>query len=428
MSFIEELRWRGMLQDMTPGIEEHLEKEISSGYIGFDPTAASLHIGNLVQIMFLVHFQRAGHKPVALVGGATGMIGDPSGKSKERNLLNEEQLQKNVKGVKRQLEKFLDFDKGASSAELVNNYDWFKEMDLISFLRDTGKHLTVSYMLAKESVQSRLETGISFTEFGYQLIQAYDFFHLNDSKGVKVQMGGSDQWGNITAGTELIRRKSGGEAFAITCPLLTRSDGSKFGKTAEGDNIWLDAKMTSAYKFYQFWLNASDEEAQRYNRIFSLKRKKDIETLEVEHLEAPHLRALQKSLAEELTVWVHGEEALRRTILATNILFGKSTKDDLLELSEEDIIEIFAGVPQFLISRSDLADGVNVVDLLAGHTSILPSKGEARKLIKGNGLSINKEKIQSADLIVEQSQLLNSQYLLVQKGKKNYFLIKIETD
>lgn len=418
-AFIEELKWRGMIHDVMPGTDEALNTLGQYGYVGFDPTAESLHIGNLVPIMLLTHFQRAGHRPIALVGGATGMVGDPSGKKAERQLLSEEVLQRNIAGVKAQLEKFLDFE-GDNAAQIVNNYDWFKDFTLLDFLRDVGKHLTINYMMAKDSVKSRLESGLSFTEFSYQLIQGYDFYHLKKEKDCILQMGGSDQWGNITAGTELIRRMDAGEAFALTCPLITKADGSKFGKS-EGGNIWLDPNMTSPYKFYQYWLNAADEDVPKWMRIFSLKSREEIEALEAEHAEAPHRRVLQTALAEELTARVHSKEELEKAISASQILFGKSTKEALVSLDEDTLLSVFEGVPQFEVERSVLA-GLNVVDLLAEKTEIFASKGEARRMLKSNAVSLNKEKV-AESVAVTADDLLNDRYLLVQKGKKNYYLI-----
>lgn len=423
--FVEELKWRGMLHDMMPGTDEQLTKEITSGYIGFDPTADSLHIGNLVQIMILVHFQRAGHKPVALVGGATGMVGDPSGKSVERNLLSEDILNHNLNCVRAQLEKFLDFDCGDNSAEIVNNYDWFKGFKFLDFIRDVGKHITVSYMLAKDSVKNRLESGLSFTEFSYQLVQGYDFYVLNRDKNCKIQMGGSDQWGNIVTGTELIRRKGGGEAYALTTPLITKADGSKFGKTESG-SVWLDAQRTSPYKFYQYWINVSDEDVKNYIRIFTIKSKEEIETLEKEHESVPHLRVLQKALAEDITTRVHGKEELDNAISASQILFGKSVKEELQTLNEDTLLSVLEGVPQVNLSSDVLSKVENVTDFLSTATNgeIFQSKGEARKMIQGGGVSINKEKLESFEQPFEFA-LLHNKYLLVQKGKKNYYLVSI---
>ena len=421
-NFIEELQWRGMIHDIMPGTEEALLKKSSSGYIGFDPTADSLHIGSLVQIMTLVHFQKAGHKPFALVGGATGMVGDPSGKSQERNLLDHETLQHNVACVKAQLEKFLDFE-GANAAEMVNNIDWFQNMSFLEFIRDVGKHISVNYMMAKDSVKSRLETGMSFTEFSYQLVQGYDFYYLNQHKGCIVQLGGSDQWGNIVTGTELIRRKGGGEAYAVTTPLIKKADGTKFGKT-EGGNVWLDPKKTSPYQFYQYWLNAADEDAANYIRIFTLKSREEIEALEKEHAEAPHLRVLQKALAEDITIRVHSKEALQTAISASNILFGKSTSEDLKALSEEDFFSIFEGVPQAEISRAAFGEGLNIVDALSAKTGFLSSNGEARRELKANAISVNKEKVDE-QFVVGSSHLINNKYVLLGKGKKNNYILII---
>jgi tyrosyl-tRNA synthetase len=423
MNFIEELKWRGMLHDMMPGIEEQLQKECTAGYVGFDPTADSLHIGNLVPIMMLVHFQRCGHKPFALIGGATGMVGDPSGKSEERNLLDEETLQKNVAGVKKQLTHFLNFSEGDNAAELVNNYDWFKHFNFLDFIRDAGKHITVNYMLAKDSVKKRLETGLSFTEFSYQLVQGYDFFHLNKNNQVKVQMGGSDQWGNITTGTELVRRMKGGDAFAVTCPLITKADGGKFGKSESG-NIWLDRDKTSPYKFYQFWLNAADEDLPKYLRIFSLKEQAEIEAIEAEHALAPHTRIMQHALVDELTVRVHSTEDLETAKKASQILFGKSTSEDLKSLSEQNLLDVFEGVPQGTVAASELAKGISVIDFLSDHTEFLKSKGEARRALKENSIAINKEKV-NEESIITQDNLIAEKYILAQRGKKNYFLVKI---
>ncbi len=421
--FVAELTWRGMIHDKMPGVEEVLNAEMTGGYIGFDPTADSLHIGNLVQIMTLVHFQRCGHKPYALVGGATGMVGDPSGKSQERNLLDEETLQYNLSCVRKQLEKFLDFE-GDNAAEIVNNYDWFKELHFLDFIRDVGKHITVNYMMAKDSVKTRLETGLSFTEFSYQLVQGYDFYWLWRNKDVKLQLGGSDQWGNIVTGTELIRRKGQGTAFAITTPLITKADGTKFGKT-EGGNVWLDAEKTSPYKFYQYWLNASDDDVVNYIKIFSLRGAEEIEALITEHQEAPHQRLLQRTLAEEITARVHSKEALETAIKASQILFGKSTTDDLATLDEKTLLQVLEGVPQTEVPRQKLLASANVTDLLSEDTNgiVFPSKGEARRMIKGGGVSINKQKLSDPGQTVEFS-LLQDKYLLAQKGRKNYFLIK----
>jgi tyrosyl-tRNA synthetase len=402
-----------------PGTDEQLQKELTAAYIGFDPTADSLHIGSLVQIMILVHLQRCGHKPVALMGGATGMVGDPSGKSKERNMLSENVLNHNLKSVQKQMEKFLDFDCGESSAEVVNNYDWFKEFSFLEFIREVGKHIPVNYMMAKDSVKSRLETGMSFTEFSYQLVQGYDFYWLYKNKNCKVQLGGSDQWGNITTGTEIIRRKDGGNAFAITTPLIKKSDGGKFGKTEEG-NVWLDKRLTSPYKFYQFWLNSSDEDVVKYIRIFTLFSKDEIESLEKEHHEAPHLRLLQKALAQDITIRVHSQEDLDSAIKASNILFGKSTTEDLLSFDEDTFLSVFEGVPKFEVAKSDLSS--DIIDFLVEKTQVFPSKGDARRMIKSNAVSINKEKIND-DQLLSDDALIAGKYLLVQKGKKNYFIV-----
>ncbi len=424
-NFVEELKWRGMIHDIMPGTEEQLIKDKTPGYVGFDPTASSLTIGNLVTIMLLVHFQKAGHKPYALIGGATGLIGDPSGKSEERNMLSEETLLHNQACIKKQLEKFLSFDSGETAAEIVNNYDWFKDIGFISFLRDIGKHLTVNYMMSKDSVKRRLETGISFTEFSYQLLQGYDYYHLNKNKGIKLQMGGSDQWGNITAGTELIRRLGGGDAYALTCPLITKADGTKFGKSA-GQNIWLDPEMTTPYQFYQFWLNAADEDAVKWIRIFTLLSREEIEALEQEQAAAPHERPLQKALAKDITIRVHSVEDYEMALKASQILFGKSTSDDLQSINEKTLLAIFEGVPQVELSKSDFEATSSITDLLSVTTNslICSSKGEARKLITGGGISINKTKTESPDQPVDFS-LLQGKYLLVQKGKKNYYLLII---
>ena len=410
-----------MIHDIMPGTEEQFQKEMTSAYIGFDPTADSLHIGSLVQIMILVHLQRCGHQPFALMGGATGMVGDPSGKSKERNMLSEDILNHNLASVEIQLKRFLDFDCGKNSAQIVNNYDWFKDFTFLSFIREVGKHISINYMLAKDSVKSRLETGMSFTEFSYQLVQGYDFYWLYKNKNCKVQVGGSDQWGNITTGTELIRRKDGGAAFAVTTPLLKKADGGKFGKTEEG-NVWLDKKLTSPYKFYQFWLNSSDEDAKTYIRIFTLFDKEKIESLEKEHDEQPHLRILQKELAKDITIRVHSQEDYHSSITASNILFGKSTADDLLSLDEQTFLSVFDGVPQFNVKMDDL--NVSILDFLAEKTNVFQSKGEARRMISSNAVSINKQKI-NEEKTLSKGDLLSQKYLLVQKGKKNYFLINV---
>ncbi len=423
-SFIDELKWRGMLHDIMPGTEELLKKETVTGYIGFDPTSDSLGVGNLVQIMTLLHFQKAGHKPMALIGGATGMVGDPSGKSAERNLLDEKTLQHNLNCQRKQLEKFLDFNCGSQSAEIVNNYDWFKDFNFLDFIREIGKHITISYMMSKDSVQSRLESGMSFTEFSYQLVQGYDFYYLWKNKNVKLQMGGSDQWGNIVTGTELIRRKGNGEAFALTTPLIKKADGTKFGKTESG-NIWLDPKKTTPYKFYQFWLNASDEDAKNYIRIFTLLSKDEIDALEQKHAEAPHLRLLQKQLAQDITCRVHSENDYNAAVEASEILFGEGTTEALKRLTEEDLLAAFEGVPQVGISKIDLDSGINIVEFFSEKTKIFPSKGEARKMIQQGGVAINKEKLSDVQAIITSAGLLNGKYLLAQKGKKNYFLIKL---
>ena len=424
-NFIAELRWRGMIHDMMPGAEEQLGKEMTSGYIGFDPTSDSLHVGNLFQLMILKNFQLAGHKPMVLVGGATGMIGDPSGKSAERNLLDNTTLEHNVKSQQKQLEKFLDYDCGANSAETVNNYDWFKNYNALDFLRDVGKHITVNYMMAKDSVQKRLETGISFTEFSYQLIQGYDFYWLYKNKNCRIQMGGSDQWGNIVTGTELIRRMAGGEAYALTSPLVTKADGTKFGKTETG-TVWLDASKTSPYKFYQYWLNATDEDASKYIRVFTLLNKEEIEAMEAEHAAAPHLRVLQKALAKDVTTRVHGNDAVESAIETSDILFGKGTSESLKKLSPDNLSSDFEGVPQFMVSKSELQAGINVGDLLAVNTTVFPSKGELRKMVQNNGLSINKEKITDPGIMIDISHLISDRFMLVQKGKKDYYLILAE--
>ncbi|UXP34180.1 tyrosine--tRNA ligase [Reichenbachiella agarivorans] len=426
--FVEELKWRGMIHDMMPGVQEQMNKEMTAAYIGFDPTADSLHIGSLVQIMTLVHLQRAGHKPFALVGGATGMVGDPSGKSAERNLLSEDVLQKNLSGIRKQLEQFLDFDCGDNSAEVVNNYDWFKNFNFLDFIRDVGKHMSINYMMAKDSVKTRLETGMSFTEFSYQLIQGYDFYWLNQNKNCKVQLGGSDQWGNIVTGTELIRRKSQGEAeaWAITTPLIKKADGTKFGKS-EGGNVWLDKDLTSPYKFYQYWLNSSDEDSENYIKIFTLLGKEEIEQIIAEHKAAPHERKLQKTIADDITVRVHSQEDLEMAIKASGILFGKSTAEDLVSLNESTLLSVFEGVPQTTVSRAVYDAAENVTDLLseASNGVVFSSKGEARRMIQGGGVSINKTKVESPDQPVS-FDLLNNKYLLAQKGKKNYYLITVE--
>ena len=427
MNFVEELRWRGMLHDIMPGTEEELNKKMTSGYIGFDPTADSLHVGHLTQIMTLIHFQRSGHKPFALVGGATGMVGDPSGKSAERNLLSEEVLNHNVKCLEEQLKKFLDFNCGPKSAEIVNNYDWFKNFTFLDFIRDVGKHLTVNYMMAKDSVKKRLEgeTGMSFTEFSYQLVQGYDFYYLWKEKNCQVQMGGSDQWGNIVTGTELIRRKAAGNAFAITTQLIKKADGTKFGKTESGA-VWLDPAKTSPYKFYQFWLNTTDSDAKSWIRIFTLKSESEIKELEKEHDLAPHLRILQKALAEEITIRTHSFDALQTALKTSDFLFGNGSLEFLNSLSKEDVLEVFEGLPQFTLAKNEFSAGINATDLLAEKTTVFPSKGEARKMISGGGVSINKEKIADPALILTTENLINGIFLVAQKGKKNYFLIIVE--
>ena len=425
MTLIQELRWRGMIQDIMPGTEELFQKETVSGYIGFDPTSDSLHIGSLVPILLLMHLQRAGHKPYALVGGATGMVGDPSGKSEERNLLSEETLQFNLAGVKKQLTHFLNFDPSMpNAAEMVNNYDWFKDFSFLDFIREVGKHITVNYMMAKDSVKKRIEgdTGMSFTEFTYQLVQGYDFYWLYKNKNCKVQMGGSDQWGNITTGTEIIRRKMGGEAFAFTCPLITKADGGKFGKTEKG-NVWLDAAKTSPYQFYQFWLNASDEDAKKWIKIFTLLPMETIDQLLTEHEQAPQLRILQKRLAAELTTLVHSSDDLAFAIRATEILFGNATTEVLQSLNEDQLLQVMEGVPTANITLAQLSEGYDFVSLLAD-TQIFPSKGEARKMWQAGGLSINKEKINTDFTVVNTTHLLQGKYILIQKGKKNYYFIK----
>ena len=427
MNFIEELKWRGMIHDVMPGTEEQLQKEMTTGYLGIDPTADSLHIGHLVGVMMLRHLQRAGHKPIALVGGATGMIGDPSMKSQERKLLDEETLRHNQEAIKKQLSHFLDFDSDApNAAELVNNYDWMKPFAFIDFIRNVGKLITVNYMMAKDSVKKRLSgtsgEGMSFTEFSYQLIQGYDFAYLYKNKNCKLQMGGSDQWGNITTGTELIRRMYGGEAFAITCPLITKADGGKFGKTESG-NVWLDARYTSPYKFYQFWLNVSDADAEKYIKIFTMLDREEIESLIAQQQEAAHLRPLQKRLAREITVLVHGEKEYEKAVEASNILFGNATADALHKLDEATLLDVFAGVPTYEISLDELHNGIKAVELTTEKAAIFPSKSEMRKLTQGGGVMINKEKLTAFDQVIDDSYLLAGKYLIVQKGKKNYYLV-----
>ncbi|MEN9369947.1 MAG: hypothetical protein RI952_812 [Bacteroidota bacterium] len=425
-NFVAELKWRGMLHDIMPGTEEKLNEGMISGYIGFDPTADSLHVGHLVQIMTLIHFQRAGHKPYALVGGATGMVGDPSGKSQERNLLNEQELNHNVECIAAQLSKFLDFGTAANAAVMVNNYDWFKNFSFLNFIRDVGKHITVNYMMAKDSVKKRLEgdTGMSFTEFSYQLVQGYDFYYLWKNHQCLVQMGGSDQWGNIVTGTEFIRRKDAGTAFALTTQLIKKADGTKFGKT-EGGNIWLDPAKTSAYKFYQFWLNTSDEDAKSYIRIFTLLDEASILVLEKAQNEAPHLRTLQKALANDITTRVHGADALQTAINTSEFLFGNGSLAFLQGQSVDQLLSVFEGLPQFKLAKSVLANGIPIIELLASHTAIFPSKAEAKKMLQGGGVAINKEKITSEELVVSNEHLINDAFIVIQKGKKNYFLIQL---
>lgn len=429
MNFVEELQWRGMIHNIMPGTEELLSKEMISAYVGIDPTADSLHIGHLVGVMMLKHLQRSGHKPIVLVGGATGMIGDPSGKSEERNLLDEPTLRHNQECLKTQLKKLLDFDTDApNKAEMVNNYDWMKDFSFLGFIRDIGKHITVNYMMAKDSVKKRLSgeagDGMSFTEFTYQLVQGYDFLYLYQHNNCKLQMGGSDQWGNITTGTELIRRKTGGEAFALTCPLITKADGGKFGKTESG-NVWLDPARTSPYKFYQFWLNTSDADAEKYIRIFTLFTKEETETLIAEHQTAPHLRLLQKALAKDITVRIHSEADYNAAVEASEILFGKGTAEALHKLDEETLVSVFEGVPQFEINPGELQQGIGIVDLLAEKTNIFPSKGEARRMLKDGGVQVNKEKV-NEEFTASPAHLLSGKYMLVQKGKKNYYLLIVK--
>lgn len=429
MNFVEELRWRGMIHDIMPGTEEYLSKALGTAYVGIDPTADSLHIGHLVGVMMLKHFQRCGHKPLALVGGATGMIGDPSGKSQERNLLDEAALRHNQECLKNQLTKFLDFDPSLpNGAEMVNNYDWMKDYTFLNFIRDIGKHITINYMLAKDSVKKRVEgeaaTGLSFTEFTYQLVQGYDFLYLSRAKNCRLQMGGSDQWGNITTGTELIRRIDGGEAYALTCPLITKADGGKFGKTESG-NVWLDPEKTSPYQFYQFWLNTSDADAVKYMKIFTLFSKEEVDAMTAKHLEAPHLRFLQKELARDLTIRVHSEADYDTAVEASEILFGKGTTETLRSLDEKTLLSVFEGVPTCQIQKSELSEGIQVLEFLADKTGIFPSRGEARRMVKDGGVMINKEKITDQHM-VSTDGLLSNRYLLVQKGKKNYFLVIAE--
>jgi tyrosyl-tRNA synthetase len=430
MNFVEELRWRGMIQEIMPGTEEQLQKEHTSGYLGIDPTADSLHIGHLVGVMMLRHLQRAGHTPIALIGGATGMIGDPSMKSAERNLLDEKTLRHNQEGIKKQLSKFLDFESDIPNrAILVNNYDWMKEFSFLEFIRDIGKHITVNYMMAKDSVKKRLtgeaKEGMSFTEFSYQLLQGYDFLHLYREKNCRLQMGGSDQWGNITTGTELIRRKDGGEAYALVCPLITKADGGKFGKTESG-NIWLDRRYTSPYKFYQFWLNVSDIDAEKYIKIFTSLSKAEIDALVAEQQVVPHLRPLQKRLAEEITVMVHSREDYEKAVSASEILFGKATSETLRQTDGETLLQVFEGVPQFNISKKTLAAGIKAVDLLTDEAAVFPSKGEMRKTVQAGGVMLNKEKLADFDAIIDSSTLIGDKYILAQRGKKNYYLLIVE--
>ncbi len=423
-NFVAELRWRGMLHDIMPETEELLNKQMVTGYIGFDPTADSLGVGNLVQVMTLLHFQRAGHKPMALVGGATGMVGDPSGKSAERNLLDETTLQKNLAGQRAQLERFLNFDCGVNSASIVNNYDWFKNFSFLDFIRDVGKHLTVNYMMSKDSVKNRLENGMSFTEFSYQLVQGYDFYYLWKNNGVQLQMGGSDQWGNIVTGSELIRRKDGGSAYALTTQLIKKADGTKFGKTESG-NVWLDPSKTSPYQFYQFWLNVSDEDAEKFIKIFTLLTQPEIEAILAQHAPAPHLRILQKTLAQDITTRVHDEQAYLNAVEASEILFGKGTEEGLKKLSEEDFLSMFEGVPQHTIAATKIAEGINIIDFVT-ETNLFESKGKAREMVAAGGVLINKTKVEGVDVVLNNAHLINQKYILVQKGKKNYFLITIQ--
>ena len=420
MDLIEELKWRGMLHDIMPGVEEQMAKEVTTAYVGFDPTADSLHIGNLVPVMLLVHWQRAGHIPMALVGGATGMVGDPSGKTKERQFLDVELIQHNLACQKAQLEKFIDFS-GENAAKVVNNYDWFKDISFLDFIRDVGKHITVNYMMSKDSVKNRLDGGMSFTEFSYQLVQGYDFYHLWKNENCMVQMGGSDQWGNIVTGTEMIRKKGGGKAFALTAPLITKADGTKFGKS-EGGNIWIDKAKTSVYKFYQYWINTADEDASKFIRIFTLKTREEIEDLEVTHAENPRARIIQKALAEDITIRVHSKEDLETAIVASGILFGNSAKEDLSCLPEAEFLSVFEGVPQCEVDGHLLDSGVSITDLISEHTGFLPSKGEAKRSLKENAIRLNKELV-TEDKLVGRDDLLNGKQLLIQRGKKNYFLV-----
>jgi tyrosyl-tRNA synthetase len=423
MSFVDELRWREMIHDVTPGLEEKMAEGMISGYIGFDPTGKSLHIGHMIPIMLLMHLQRCGHKPIALVGGATGMIGDPSGKSVERNLLSLDIVAENVKSIRVQLEKFLDFGDAPNMAEMVNNHDWIKDVTILEFLRDVGKHLTVNYMVAKESVKGRWDQGISFTEFSYQLLQSFDYHHLYANRNCVLQLGGSDQWGNITSGTELIRRKCGGDAFGLTCPLLRRSDGKKFGKSEGGESVWLDPNMTSPYKFYQYWLNCTDEDAPKLLRFFTLMGREEISALETRHAETPHERIMQKALAKDVTTRVHSAEECQKAIDASEILFGKGSTETLKSLSEEDFLMIFDGVPQCGVSAAELEKGAQVIDLVVEKSKLFPSKGEARRMITQGGLSVNKLKIDDPAHVIDSRMLLNGKYLLFQKGKKSYFII-----
>ncbi len=423
-NFVEELRWRGMIHDITPGTEEQLQKELTSAYVGFDPTADSLHIGNLVPVMLLKHFQLCGHKPIALVGGATGLVGDPSGKSAERQLLNVDAINHNLECQKKQLMKFLDFSDADNGAEMVNNYDWFKEFGFLEFIREVGKHISVNYMMAKDSVKSRLESGMSFTEFSYQLIQGYDFCHLYAEKGVKIQMGGSDQWGNITTGTEMIRRLKRGEAYALTAPLIKKADGTKFGKS-EGGNVWLDPSKTSPYKFYQYWINSTDEDVKSFIRIFTLLDEQTISALEAEHDQAPNQRILQKRLAEELTCLVHSREEFEKALSASNILHGKASLDQLKSIDEETFLSVFEGVPKAKISASDIKEGLGIIDALVAKGGFLKSNGEARRALQENSISLNKEKVK-VERVLSEDDLLNERYVLLQRGRKNYFILMVE--
>ena len=423
MSFIQELKWRGMIHDFIPGLEEQLSKESTAAYVGIDPTADSLHIGNLVQIMTMIHFQRNGHKPILLVGGATGMVGDPSGKDSERKLLSEDVIKQNIEGIKKQLLKFLDFDSNKNSAEIINNIDWFKDFSFLDFIRDAGKHITINYMMTKDSVKSRLETGMSFTEFTYQLVQGYDFYYLFKHKNCKVQLGGSDQWGNIVTGTELIRKKERGEAYALTTPLIEKADGSKFGKS-DGGNIWLDENKTSAFKFYQFWLNTSDDDVEKYLKIFTLLDQKQISDIMKEQVENPHYRVAQKELAKQVTCLVHSKDKFELALKASSILFGKSTYDDVASLSEKDFLNVFEGVPTYEVLE-DVIFNSDMIDVLSVQTSVFNSKSEARRMLDSNSVSLNKEKIR-IDKKIEAKDLLNNKYLLIQKGKKSYFIIIVK--